>query len=239
MEINYFVLLKGVLNALINFWPLWVGLGILLLIKVLFEVIIPDKIAEWKRKKNINNDKNWRSDRELLQLIRGMTPSEFEVYIADLFFQLGYKTNTVGKSHDGGIDVTAEKNGIINYIQCKKFITSQVPVGAVRDFYGALADHLANGKGYFITTNKFTLEAEKFAEDKPIELIDGFRLIEYIRIAEKDNKVTNIEVGSTEQICPQCGNKLVEKEGKFGKFLGCSTFPKCRFTSQIDTKTNI
>ena len=231
MKIDYFALFKGVFTTLINFWPIWVGLGVLLLVKILFEVIIPDKIAEWKRRKSINNDKNWRSDRELLQLIRGMTPSEFEVYIADLFFQLGYKTNTVGKSHDGGIDVTAEKNGIINYIQCKKFITSQVPVGAVRDFYGALADHLANGKGYFITTNKFTLEAEKFAEDKPMELIDGFRLIEYIRMAEKDNKVTNIEVGSTEQICPQCGNKLVEKEGKFGKFLGCSDFPKCKYTS--------
>ena len=45
-------------------------------------------------------------------------------------------------------------------------------VGDVRNFYGALADHLTNGKGYFITTNKFTLEAEKFADDKPIELID-------------------------------------------------------------------
>jgi len=32
---------------------------------------------------------------------------------------------------------------------------------------------LAQAKGYFITTNKFTLEAERFAEDKPIELIDG------------------------------------------------------------------
>jgi len=65
----------------------------------------------------------------------------------------------------------------------------------VRDFYGALADHLANGKGYFITTNKFTLEAERFAEDKPIELIDGFKLIKYIRLAEKEAEKHNNTAG--------------------------------------------
>lgn len=117
-----------------------------------------------------------------------MKPSEFEDYIADLFLRLGYKSQSVGQSHDGGIDVIAEKEGVKNYIQCKKFITSEVTVGDVRDFYGALADHLINGKGYFITTNKFTLEAEKFAEDKPIELIDGYKLIRYIRMAKKDKE---------------------------------------------------
>ncbi|WP_311492797.1 NERD domain-containing protein [uncultured Anaerococcus sp.] len=32
-----------------------------------------------------------------------------------------------------------------------------------------------------------------------------------------------------EGICPKCGGKLIEREGKYGKFLGCSNFPKCRF----------
>jgi restriction system protein len=114
-----------------------------------------------------------------------MTPSEFEDYISDLFSKLGYKTEVVGGAYDEGIDVIAEKNGIKHYIQCKKFIIQQVGVSAIRDFYGAIADHLANSKGYFITTNKFTLEAERFAADKPIELIDGFKLIKYIRSVEK------------------------------------------------------
>lgn len=30
-------------------------------------------------------------------------------------------------------------------------------------------------------------------------------------------------------ICPKCGGNLVEREGKYGKFMGCSNFPKCRF----------
>lgn len=33
-------------------------------------------------------------------------------------------------------------------------------------------------------------------------------------------------------ICPQCGEKLVERKGKYGSFMGCSGFPKCRFISK-------
>ncbi|MBO7078903.1 MAG: NERD domain-containing protein [Bacilli bacterium] len=36
------------------------------------------------------------------------------------------------------------------------------------------------------------------------------------------------------QVCPKCGNKLIVKEGKYGKFYGCSNYPKCRFTKKVE-----
>ena len=30
-------------------------------------------------------------------------------------------------------------------------------------------------------------------------------------------------------ICPKCGNGLVERNGKYGKFIGCSNYPKCKY----------
>lgn len=30
--------------------------------------------------------------------------------------------------------------------------------------------------------------------------------------------------------CPLCGGTLVKREGKYGKFIGCSNYPKCRYT---------
>lgn len=30
--------------------------------------------------------------------------------------------------------------------------------------------------------------------------------------------------------CPKCGGKLVERKSKYGIFLGCSNYPKCKFT---------
>ena len=33
--------------------------------------------------------------------------------------------------------------------------------------------------------------------------------------------------------CPLCGGNLVERAGKYGKFIGCSNFPKCKYTKNI------
>jgi ssDNA-binding Zn-finger/Zn-ribbon topoisomerase 1 len=29
--------------------------------------------------------------------------------------------------------------------------------------------------------------------------------------------------------CPECGKPLVIKEGRFGKFVGCSGYPQCKY----------
>ena len=116
----------------------------------------------------------------------------------------------------------------------EKFINSKVTVRDVRDFYGALVDHLANGKGYFITTNIFTLEASKFAEDKPIELIDEYGLVRYIKKAGKAGEFFRpTESPASPKLCPHCDSKLVEKNWKYGPFIGCSNYPKCRFTEKL------
>ncbi|MBZ9569584.1 topoisomerase DNA-binding C4 zinc finger domain-containing protein [Patescibacteria group bacterium] len=41
------------------------------------------------------------------------------------------------------------------------------------------------------------------------------------------------KIKETEKACPKCGASLVIKEGKFGKFYGCSNFPNCDFTQDF------
>ncbi len=43
--------------------------------------------------------------------------------------------------------------------------------------------------------------------------------------AEKQQHIENIR-----NKCPFCGSELVLRNGKYGSFWGCSTYPKCRFT---------
>ena len=41
------------------------------------------------------------------------------------------------------------------------------------------------------------------------------------------------ETLSTDIVCSQCGKGMVIKEGRFGKFLGCSGYPECKNTMPI------
>jgi hypothetical protein len=34
--------------------------------------------------------------------------------------------------------------------------------------------------------------------------------------------------------CPYCGGRLIEKSGQYGKFYGCSNYPRCKFTKKIN-----
>ncbi|HEY4497066.1 MAG TPA: restriction endonuclease [Candidatus Paceibacterota bacterium] len=176
MSYNFWLeILKDVLVLLWKIWPIWTILLIVVAFRIFGDSILPKLLRLRKSAKN----KKWLSGKDYINKIRKYSPKEFEDYIAWMFREMGFKTESVGGSYDGGIDVIAEKDGIKHYIQCKKFIIQEVGVGAMRDFYGAIAGKVTNGKGYFITTNKFTLEAERFAEDKPIELVDQYKLIKW------------------------------------------------------------
>ncbi|MFX1479871.1 MAG: type I DNA topoisomerase [Promethearchaeota archaeon] len=37
--------------------------------------------------------------------------------------------------------------------------------------------------------------------------------------------------------CPKCGSDLQERTGKYGKFLGCTNFPQCRYTFDLSGNT--
>ncbi len=47
-------------------------------------------------------------------------------------------------------------------------------------------------------------------------------------------KMENLKKGTeTGQACPNCGQPLLERWGRFGKFLACSGYPECRFTQNL------
>lgn len=45
------------------------------------------------------------------------------------------------------------------------------------------------------------------------------------KISKDNSKVDNM-------ICPKCAGNLVVKNGKYGSFIGCSNYPKCKFTKK-------
>jgi DNA topoisomerase-1 len=46
--------------------------------------------------------------------------------------------------------------------------------------------------------------------------------------------VITIEVPEQlDEKCPQCGNPLLLRKGRFGEFIACSTYPKCKYSRSI------
>ncbi len=59
------------------------------------------------------------------------------------------------------------------------------------------------------------------------------------KIEKKENGEIQIkEEEKTEVVCEKCGKPMVIKQGRYGKFLSCSGYPKCRNLKNIEKKEN-
>jgi len=43
----------------------------------------------------------------------------------------------------------------------------------------------------------------------------------------------------TDQVCPKCGKPLIKRSGKYGEFLGCSGYPKCKTIVNIPKPSGV
>lgn len=58
--------------------------------------------------------------------------------------------------------------------------------------------------------------------------------------SNNDDKVELAKISDYAHLkCKKCGSELVIKKGRFGEFLACSTYPKCRYTKTINKPTGI
>jgi DNA topoisomerase-1 len=78
-------------------------------------------------------------------------------------------------------------------------------------------------------------EVEEAKRDWQDVLREFYRVFEAdLERARVEMKHVNEEGRVTEFPCPKCGKPLVEKRNRWGKFLGCSGYPDCSYTSGID-----
>jgi DNA topoisomerase-1 len=50
---------------------------------------------------------------------------------------------------------------------------------------------------------------------------------------DDEGRIVIVPKEFTDKKCEKCGNPMVVKSGKFGKFLACSDYPNCKFTQAI------
>ncbi|RYF26657.1 MAG: NERD domain-containing protein [Flavobacteriales bacterium] len=62
-------------------------------------------------------------------------------------------------------------------------------------------------------------------------LADTFNKREHVKSIKQS--IQKSEVAINKNKCPQCNGDLILRKGKFGEFLGCRSYPACKFTSQL------
>ena len=55
-------------------------------------------------------------------------------------------------------------------------------------------------------------------------------LMEWLKAAETNAQKVVKEIGRN---CPDCGNPLLEKFSRFGKFISCSNYPDCKYSEKL------
>ena len=171
-----------------------------------------------------------------LNVVDKMSGEEFETFLKAHYEKHGFKVDKTPKSNDYGADLILKKDSLKIVLQAKRW-NSRVGIEAIQQIVAAINYYNAD-KGIVVTNNYFTKNAYELALKNNIELYDRNKLIK-IMISSKDKNIIN-NTSSNEKlnsyddnICPVCGGKLVIRTGRNGKFLGCSNFPKCRYTKNI------
>lgn len=103
------------------------------------------------------------------------------------------------------------EKGLFTNLKLQEFFSSIINVKYTAKLENQL-DEIANGEVDYVD------ELKKFYQDF-MPLVDKA----YENMEKKDLEFVG-------EKCPKCGNELVYREGKFGKFISCSTYPECDYT---------
>jgi len=129
-----------------------------------------------------------------------------------------------------------EYRGYVARDKSKSFIPTEI---------GILVNNVLTKHFPDIVDYKFTSQIEEKLDNIAEGKLDWTNMVSEFYKPFKDNlekkylEVSKEELApvvETKEKCPKCGNNLVLKLGRFGKFLACSDWPKCSFTKSINNE---
>ena len=157
----------------------------------------------------------------------------FELLLLETFRKSGYGGKNTQEYGDYGADLLLVKDNVKYVVQAKRW-NQKIGVKAIQEIVAAIKYYKAD-KGMVITNNYFTKNAENLARSNEIELWDRNKLIPFISQVSGQDLAKAIpeeeSIVHESKLCPRCGDKLVIRNGTRSKFIGCSGFPKCRYTA--------
>jgi len=117
------------------------------------------------------------------------------------------------------------------YVQRQKRSLVPTEIGEVVN--DLIVEHFPNIVDLSFTA-KMEEELDEIAEGERawVDVVRAFYnpFSEQVKRAEELMPEVKAEPETIDRICPDCGKQLVIRHGRYGKFVGCSSFPTCRYT---------
>ncbi len=129
----------------------------------------------------------------------------------------------------------------------------------LRDFYGSFVQELQEAKGSMPTVKGKGLATGLTCPECGGELVikwgkngeflgcSGYPECRYTInfsrndqgeiVPEEKTEAPALDLPEITEPCPKCGQTLVAKQGRFGTFLACPGYPKCRFTRSLQEES--
>lgn len=130
---------------------------------------------------------------------------------------------------------TIQDRGYVT-LEEKKFIPSEIGM-IVNDL---LVEHFADVVDYQFTAKmEDDLDEVASGDKKWVPLITEFYDPFIKNIKDKEKSLVKDEIMKPEMLkekCPECGAGLMVRHGRFGKFVACSGYPKCKYSRPLEEK---
>ena len=135
---------------------------------------------------------------------------------------------------------------IISVIQDRDYVRKQrgyfhpTPVGETVN--KVLTEHFPEAVDVGFTANmENSLDAVAEGKEKWQDLVGAFWTPFMKNLETKYTEVGYQKINrpppeKTDEVCEKCGQPMVIREGRYGKFMACSGFPKCKNTKNINKK---
>jgi len=87
----------------------------------------------------------------------------------------------------------------------------------------------------FTATMEETLDKVATGEENWQKILKEFYTPFMQKIEEGKKNIKSLKVATpTGEMCPKCGSELLLRKGRYGEFIACSNFPKCKYTKNTD-----
>lgn len=117
-------------------------------------------------------------------------------------------------------------------IEKKQLIPNEIAFSMI----GVLEEHFSN-----IVDSEFTSHLEEKLDEIALDKADWQKVLSdfYYPFMEKISAgKTGIKSLKTAtpigEKCPECGSELVLRKGRYGEFIACSNFPKCKYSRNVE-----